>query len=82
MTNEGDLICFSSLRYSSGFHRPHHLMRKAAREHRTFFVEPPRLDAEAAPFWQIAPTRAGPLVCVPHLRRGCRRERGWLPRSV
>jgi hypothetical protein len=27
MTNEGALICFPSLRYSSGFHRPHHSMR-------------------------------------------------------
>ena len=44
-----DLVCFSHLRWDFVYQRPNHLMARAARDRRVFFVEEPRLEAFAHP---------------------------------
>lgn len=39
-----DLLCFSQLRWDFVFQRPHHLMMRAARERRVWYVEEPVFD--------------------------------------
>src|SRR5262245_21417486 len=60
-----DLVCFSHLRWTVVYQRPHHLMSRFARRRRVFFVEPPFFDV-------IAPTldvrvADGVHVVTPHL---------------
>ena len=43
-----DLVCFSHLRWDFVYQRPNHLMARAARDRRVFFVEEPRLEAVTA----------------------------------
>jgi glycosyltransferase involved in cell wall biosynthesis len=39
-----DLVCFSHLRWDFVYQRPNHLMSRAARDRRVYFVEEPTLD--------------------------------------
>jgi len=69
MAPHDDLICFSHLRWDSGFHRPHHLLSRAARDRRVFFVEEPVL-AGARPHLDIHTTTSGVIVVRPTLPPG------------
>jgi UDP-galactopyranose mutase len=60
-----DLLCFSHLRWDFVFQRPNHLMTRAARSHRVFYVEEPVHDA-AVPHMSVT-MRDGVAVVVPHL---------------
>jgi glycosyltransferase involved in cell wall biosynthesis len=42
-----DLLCFSHLRWDFVYQRPNHLMARAARDRRVFFVEEPEIVAQA-----------------------------------
>jgi glycosyltransferase involved in cell wall biosynthesis len=64
-----DVICFSHVRWGCSYERPHHLMRRAARDRRVWFVEEPVFGA-AAPRLQRSVTPDGVAVCVPHLPDG------------
>jgi UDP-galactopyranose mutase len=61
-----DLLCFSHLRWDFVFQRPHHLLTRAARAHRVFFIEEPVYDA-TVPHTTVS-TRDGVAVVVAHLR--------------
>ncbi len=61
-----DLICLSHLRWNFVFQRPQHLLTRAARERRVFFVEEP-VRAEGAPRLEQSVSAQGVRVCVPHL---------------
>lgn len=63
---QGDLICFSHLRWDFVFQRPQHVMTRWAREHRVFFVEEPR-PAERAPSLELRPAGDKLWVVVPRL---------------
>lgn len=64
-----DLICFSHLRWGAAAQRPHHLMRRAARDRRVWFVEEPMVGAAVPRLHRVA-TPDGVRVCVPHLPDG------------
>jgi len=69
MSRGSDLVCLSHLRWGFVFQRPNHLMVRAARDHRVFFVE--------EPFYGDHPTDLmtevvmdGLTVCTPQLPAG------------
>jgi UDP-galactopyranose mutase len=63
-----DLVCFSHLRWRFVFQRPQHLMIRAARTRRVFFIEEPVFDDDNG--WLEASMEDGVTVVVPHLTRG------------
>ena len=63
-----DLVCLSHLRWNFVFQRPQHLMSRAARTRRVFFVEEPIFDAES-PSMTVT-VQDGVHVAVPHLPPG------------
>jgi glycosyltransferase involved in cell wall biosynthesis len=66
-----DLVCLSHLRWNFVFQRPQHLMTRAARTRRVFFVEEPIFDAPAGePSVEIRQPQANITVVVPHLAPG------------
>jgi hypothetical protein len=64
-----DLICLSHLRWDFVYQRPNHLMARAARSKRVFFIEEARLEPGARPHIQRA-DREGVSVMTPVLRTG------------
>jgi UDP-galactopyranose mutase len=48
MTMRADIVCFSHLRWNFVYQRPNHLMARAARTHRVFFVEEPERKGSRA----------------------------------
>jgi len=70
-----DLVCLSHLRWDFVYQRPNHLMARAARDRRVFFVEEPVTEAVDAPKWRTA-AREGVTVATPvlpdHLRDAAR----------
>jgi UDP-galactopyranose mutase len=68
-----DLVCFSHLRWDFVWQRPQHLLSRAARERRTFFVEEPVFGAEKARL-ELSPRDGGVQVAVPHLPGGLSAE--------
>jgi UDP-galactopyranose mutase len=68
MTHPQDLVCFSHLRWHFVFQRPNHLMVRAARERRVFFVEEPTFDAEK-PELSVQRVEERLFVVVPRLPR-------------
>ena len=59
-----DLIVFSHLRWDFVFQRPQHLLTRAAKERRVFFIEEP-LQADEIHF-KLRRDPSGVTVCVPH----------------
>jgi len=64
-----DLICLSHLRWDFVYQRPNHLMARAARDRRVYFVEEPLVEAEASPRVDTE-FRDGVLVVRPVLPEG------------
>jgi len=63
-----DLLCFSHLRWAFVTQRPNHLMLRAARNRRVFFVEEPVIDEGPSPFGPLEVTRVdGVHVVRPHI---------------
>jgi UDP-galactopyranose mutase len=63
-----DLVCLSHLRWNFVFQRPQHLMTRAARDRRVFFIEEPVFDASAGrQSVEIYSPVANVHVVVPHL---------------
>jgi glycosyltransferase involved in cell wall biosynthesis len=60
-----DLLCFSHLRWDFVYQRPNHLMARAARRHRVFFVEEPIRDTTIPRL--TTSRRDGVTVVVPHI---------------
>ena len=68
MLRTRDLVCFSHLRWNFVFQRPNHLMCRAAREYRVFFVEEPYFDA-AQSHSVMREVEPNLFVVTPWLRR-------------
>jgi len=66
---KADLVCFSHLRWDFVFQRPQHLLRRAARDRRVFFVEEPIFD-DGTMRLEIMEREGGVQVVVPHLPKG------------
>lgn len=66
---KNDLICFSHLRWDFVFQRPQHLLTRAARERRVYFVEEP-VFTDGSMKLQISERVGGVNVVVPHLPSG------------
>ena len=64
-----DLICFSHLRWDLVFQRPNHLMARAARDRRVFYVEEPIVGGDAPPSLAMQ-WRDGVTVLTPSLPDG------------
>lgn len=64
-----DLVCFSHLRWDFVYQRPNHLMARAARDRRVFFVEEP-LFGQCAEARLESTVRGGVCVVTPHLPAG------------
>ncbi len=64
------LVCFSHLRWNFVFQRPQHLLSRAQRDYRVYFVEEPVFEAGAAPHLRTRATREGVDVVVPVLAEG------------
>ncbi len=67
--NKSDLICFSHLRWDFVYQRPQHLLSRAARERRVFFIEEPIFDAEL-PRLEVRKGEGKLNVVFPHLPTG------------
>jgi len=61
-----DLLCFSHLRWDFVYQRPNHLMARAARDRRVFFVEEPVTEPAPTPHLRLV-DRAGLTVVTPIL---------------
>ncbi len=68
-----DLVCLSHLRWDFVYQRPQHLLSRAARDRRVFFIEEPVFDADE-PHLSLARREEGVIVGVPHLRPGMASE--------
>lgn len=66
----GDLVCFSNLRWGFAYQRPQHLMARFARDRRVFFVEEPILETSGGAHVRTERVESGLHVCTPHLPRG------------
>lgn len=64
-----DLICLSHLRWDFVYQRPQHLLSRAARDQRVFFLEEPIFDAEV-PRLEISKRDGELYIAVPHLPQG------------
>jgi len=64
-----DLVCFSHLRWDFVYQRPHHLMSRAVRDRRVYYVEEP-LEDVAHPGLETRPDISGVTIVLPHVRRG------------
>jgi UDP-galactopyranose mutase len=66
---EHDILCLSHLRWHFVFQRPQHLLTRAAKTRRVFFVEEPFYGADRARI-DVARDDAGVYVAVPHVAAG------------
>jgi UDP-galactopyranose mutase len=68
--DEIDIVCLSHLRWDFVFQRPQHLLTRAARERRVFFIEEPILTDGADVLLDVSEREGGVKVVVPHLPKG------------
>jgi glycosyltransferase involved in cell wall biosynthesis len=64
-----DLVCFSHLRWDFVYQRPNHLMARAAKDRRVFFVEEPTFGEPGPARWSTA-VWDGVTVATPRLPDG------------
>ncbi len=70
---EPDLVCFSHLRWDFVYQRPQHLLSRAARDRRVFFIEEP-LFVNGSVRHEIHERDNGVCVVVPFLPEGLRSD--------
>ncbi len=63
-----DLICFSHLRWNFVYQRPQHLLSRASRQHRVWFIEEPIWDNQQRV--EVRKVNDSLTVVVPHLLHG------------
>src|SRR5438045_3590661 len=68
-----DLVCFSHLRWDFVYQRPQHLLSRAAKDRRVFFVEEPLYDNGSMRL-ECNERNNGVIVITPHLPDGLRSE--------
>src|SRR4051812_11818799 len=66
VTDYGDVLCLSHLRWDFVYQRPQHLMSRCARDRRVFFIEEP-IVSEGPIRLTFQPGAPGVTVCVPHV---------------
>lgn len=77
-----DLVCFSHLRWNFVYQRPQHLMSRAAKTRRVFFIEEPIFEAGTSPKLETY-RDGGVTVVTPHLPQDSGEDRtGWLLRGL
>ncbi|HZH26460.1 MAG TPA: glycosyltransferase family 1 protein [Azospirillaceae bacterium] len=64
------LVCFSHLRWNFVYQRPQHLLSRAARTYRVYFVEEPVFEPDVAPRLDLSRQPCGVVVCTPVLPDG------------
>ena len=64
-----DLVCYSHLGWEFVFQRPQHLLTRAARSRRVFYIEEPRWDS-AQPYLETRHDPSGVVVATPHVPPG------------
>ena len=62
-----DLVCFSHLRWDFVYQRPNHLMSRAARDRRVFFIEEPVIAEDSSYRVQH---RENVAIITPSIRAG------------
>jgi len=72
-TSPPDLIVFSHLRWDFVYQRPQHLLSRAARDRRVFFIEEPIFDCGPMHL-DVAERECGVQLVVPHLPEGLESE--------
>jgi glycosyltransferase involved in cell wall biosynthesis len=77
---EGDLVCFSHLRWDFVFQRPQHLLTRCGQRRRVFFVEEPVFGEDLR--LDVSEREGGVRVVVPHLPEGARAESDALQRRL
>ena len=70
MNQYKDLICFSHLRWGFVYQRPQHLLSRAARTFRVFFIEEPYFDAAEPHYKHFVDADSGVNIIAPHLPAG------------
>ncbi|HEX6731566.1 MAG TPA: glycosyltransferase family 1 protein [Pyrinomonadaceae bacterium] len=68
-----DLVCLSHLRWDFVYQRPQHLLSRAAKDRRVFFIEEPLFD-EGSMRLEVRETDSGVKVVVPRLPQGLQSE--------
>jgi glycosyltransferase involved in cell wall biosynthesis len=68
-----DLVCLSHLRWDFVYQRPQHLLTRAARGRRVFFIEEPQYD-EGSMRLDVRETDCGVKVVLPQLPHGLQSE--------
>jgi UDP-galactopyranose mutase len=68
-----DILCLSHLRWDFVFQRPQHLLSRAAKQGRVFYVEEPVGDSSKFGT-DVSPRENGVRVVVPHVPRGSDRR--------
>jgi glycosyltransferase involved in cell wall biosynthesis len=63
-------LCFSHLRWNFVFQRPQHLLSRAAKTYRVFFIEEPVFEEGAVPSLRVERSKEGVMVAVPVLPHG------------
>jgi glycosyltransferase involved in cell wall biosynthesis len=61
-----DIVCFSHLRWDFVYQRPQHLLSRAARDRRVFYIEEPRAGAQT-PRMETMRDPSGVTVAIPHV---------------
>jgi glycosyltransferase involved in cell wall biosynthesis len=64
------IYCFSHLRWDFVYQRPQHLLSRAAKEARVYYIEEPVVEDGAEPRLAIRQTQEGVMVAVPILPAG------------
>ena len=77
-----ELVCFSHLRWNFVYQRPQHLMSRAARDRRVFFIEEPVFEEGIRPHLQTYQD-GGVTVVTPHLPPAPAEDKsGWMLREL
>lgn len=74
MTYNRDLVCFSHLRWGFVYQRPQHLLSRAARTFRVFFVEEPLTSEGEARYERFVDEDSGVNIIAPHVPPGLSAE--------
>ncbi|HSE33886.1 MAG TPA: glycosyltransferase family 1 protein [Pyrinomonadaceae bacterium] len=69
----GDVVCLSHLRWDFVYQRPQHLLSRAARHRRVYFIEEPLFD-DGSMRLEVRESDSGVKVVVPRLPTGLRSE--------
>ena len=64
-----DILCLSHLRWDFVFQRPQHLLSRAVKHGRVFYVEEPVFDGDSFRV-ELAARENGVRIVVPHVPRG------------